>query len=129
MFLLVIFVSVAYFFYLAEPGLSVEREVMLAELRERRAEWEEKRPPAFRYVVQRDCDCAPEYLEPFTVVESLAAPDSQALIDGFFNQLEVAIQTAEDVAVRYDPRFRYPNDFRIDGEQTYVRDFEVLQYD
>ena len=126
--LLVVFVTVGYFFLLTEPGLSTERVAMLAELHERRAQWLDKRPPAFRYKVERDCECPLEHREPFTVVEDIDGRDNHPWIDGFFTSLEEAIQSAESVAIGYDPRFSYPNDFRIDEEQTYVRDFEVLEY-
>jgi hypothetical protein len=127
--LLVIFVSVGYFFLLADPRLSAEQENMLALLQTRRDEWQAKRPPAFRYEIERECECPLEYVEPFTVVEYLDDPENQAWIDDYFADLEAAIQARKDVAVGYDPRFSYPNDFRIGGEQVYIRDFEVLQYE
>lgn len=125
--LLVMFMSVAYFFFLT--GLSPEQETLLAQLQERRAEWQDKRPPAFRYEIERECECPLDYIEPFTVVEYRDAPDNQAWIDEYFQQLEDAILDGGDVAISYDPRFSYPNDFHIADEQTYIRDFEVLEYE
>lgn len=126
--LMVVFVSVAYFFFLAEPRLSVDQEAMLADLHMRRGQWEEKRPPAFRYVVERDCECPLDYTEAFTVIEYLDEPDNQSWIDDSFDVLSAAIDSGEDASVRYDPRYSYPNDYSVADEQTYVRDFEVLRY-
>jgi hypothetical protein len=127
--LLVVFVSVGYFFFLSDQSLSAGQSEMLAQLQSRRAEWRAKRPPAFRYVVQRECECALDYTEPFTVVEYRDDPDNHAWIDDYFVRLEAAIQSGDAVRIAYDPRFSYPNDFRIVDEQTYIRDFEVLEYD
>lgn len=126
--LLVVFVSVGYFFFIAEPRLTAEQESMLALLQTRRDEWKAKRPPAFRYEIERECECPLEYVEPFTVVEYLDDPENQAWIDDYFERLLAAIQDRDDVAIGYDPRFSYPNDFHVGGEQVYIRDFEVLQY-
>jgi hypothetical protein len=126
--LLIVFVSVGYFFFLHQPGLTPVQEAALAELRERRAEWEAERPPAFRYEVERQCDCPLDYIEPFTVVEYLDEPDNHAWIDEFFTVLEAAMLAGESVSVSYDARFGYPNDFTVADEDTFVRDFEVLRY-
>jgi hypothetical protein len=126
--LLIVFVSVGYFFFLYQPGLTPLQGAALAELRERRAEWEAERPPAFRYEVERQCDCPLDYIEPFTVVEYLDELDNHAWIDEFFTKLEEAILAGEPVSVSYDARFGYPNDFTVANEDTFVRDFEVLRY-
>jgi len=127
--LLVVFVSVGYFFFLAGSGLSPAQEASLAQLHQRRDEWQVRRPPAFRYEIERECECPLDYVEPFTVIEYRDDPENQAWIDEYFERIEEAIRAGTDVAVRHDPRFSYPNDFRIADEQTYIRDFEVLEYD
>jgi hypothetical protein len=126
--LLFVFVSISYFYFLADPRLSVQQEAMLAELQLRRGQWEEKRPPAFSYVVERECECPLNYTEPFKVVEYLDEPDNHSWIDDYFLSLEKAIQSGDVIDIRYDPRYRYPNDFAVADEQTFVRDFEVLRY-
>lgn len=126
--LLILFVSAGYFFFLYQAGLSPEQESALTELRDRRAEWEDERPLAFRYVIQRQCECPLDYTEPFTVVEYLDEADNRAWIDEFFTLLEDTMLAGEPVSVSYDARFGYPNDFTIGNEETFVRDFEVLQY-
>ena len=127
--LLVVFVSAGYFFLLAGSGLSPEQQTQLAQLHERRDEWREKRPAAFRYEIERECECPLDYIEPFTVIEYRDEPQNQAWIDEYFEQIEAGIRDGQNVVVRYDPRFSYPNDFLIAGEQTYIRDFEVLEYE
>ncbi|MGI9200248.1 MAG: hypothetical protein ACR2QL_04265 [Woeseiaceae bacterium] len=127
-FLLIFFVSGAYFYFLYQPGLSAEQEAALAELNTRRAEWETERPPAFRYEVERSCECPLDYTEPFAVVEYLDDPDNHSWIDEYFVTIEAAILEGGDVTVRYDPRFGFPNDFTIGAEETFIRDFEVLEY-
>jgi len=126
--LLLIFVFAGYFFTLYESGLSPEQETLLGRLHENRNAWQEKRPPEFRYVVERECECPLDYTKPFTAIEYLDAPDNQAWIDGFFAAIEKAILDGVAVTASYDPRFNYPNDFAIAAEQTFVRDFEVLRY-
>lgn len=127
--LLFVFVSVGFFFFLTEQGLSTAQNEMLQQLKTRREEWLEKRPAAFRYEIERDCECPLDYIEPFTVVEYRDDPGNEAWIDDFFAQLEQAIADGRDIGIRYDPRFSYPNDFHIADEQVFIRDFEVLEYD
>lgn len=127
--LLVVFVSAGYFFFLAGSGLSPADEASLAQLHERRDEWRARRPPAFRYEIERECECPLDYIEPFTVIEYRDDPDNQAWIDLYFERIEEGIRAGSDVTVRFDPRFSYPNDFQIADEQTYIRDFEVLEYE
>lgn len=126
--LMILFISVGYLFFLHQPGLSPEQESALAELRERRAEWQEERPPAFRYEVERQCDCPLAYIEPFTVIEYLDETDNHAWLDEFFALIEETMLSGTPVSVSYDARFGYPNDFTIANEDTFVRDFEVLLY-
>lgn len=126
--LLILFVSAGYFFFLHEPGLSPDRQAALTELQLRRSEWQAERPPAFRYEVERQCECPLDYTEPFTVVEYLDDPDNEAWIDGFFEAIEAGLLAGERVAVIYDPRFGYPADFTIGSEETFVRNFIVLEY-
>ena len=122
--LLILFVSVGYFFFLYQPGLSPDQEAALAELGDRRTEWQTERPPAFRYEVGRSGND----LESFTVVEDLNEPNGRAWIDEFFAIIEETMLAGEPVSVSYDARFGYPRDFTIAKENTIVRDFEVLRY-
>lgn len=122
--LLILFVCIGYFFFLNQPGLSQNQALALTELGERRAEWQDERPPAFRYEIgSSDND-----IEPFAVVEDLDVPDNRGRIDEFFTLIEESMLAGEPVAVSYDARFGYPSDFTIGNENTFVRDFEVLRY-
>lgn len=126
--LVILFVCVAYFFFVDQASLSPDQETALVELRERRIQWELKRPPAFRYQVERSCECPLDYTEPFDVVEYLDDPANHPWIDEYFIKLETAMLEGEVVAVRYNPRFDFPNDFTIGAEDIFIRDFEVLEY-
>ena len=126
--MLLVFVSLGYFFFLADPRLSTEQEEAIAELQLRQSEWQEKRPPAFRYEVERECECPLDYTEPFKVVEYLDEGENYSWIDESFVLLRSALLGGLVVDVRYDPRYSYPNDYHVSDEQTYVRDFEVLRY-
>jgi hypothetical protein len=127
--LMFLFISVAYFFFLHQPGITPEQEEALVELQNRRTEWETERPPAYRYVVERTCPgCPLDYIEPFDVVEYLDDPANRPWIDEFFVTIEAAMLDGKDVPVSYDPRFGFPNDFVIGEEETFIRDFEVLEY-
>ncbi len=126
--LLILFICVAYFFFLHQPGLSSDQEADLAELHDRRTEWEDERPPAFRYEVERRCECPLDYTEPFAVVEYLDEEDNHSWIDAYFTLIEATMRAGEPVSVSYDARFGYPNDFTIANEDTFIRDFEVLRY-
>lgn len=117
---LVIFVSATYFFFLS-PDDSAHREAQLARLQSQRALWEERRPVAYQFVVERHCECPPEYTRPFVVTD-------EAWIDDVFTMVEKAIVAGEVITVAYDPRFAYPNDVLRAAERMYIRDFEVLQY-
>ena len=129
MLLVILFVSVGYMFFLHQPGLSPDQEAALTELQNRRAEWQLERPPAFRYVVERQCaSCPLDYTEPFIVIEYLDEADNTAWIDGFFASIETAMLDGQTVPVRYDARFGFPDDFKIGEEDTFIRDFEVLEY-
>lgn len=126
--LLILFVSTGYMYFLHQPGLSPDQEAALIELQARRASWQAKRPPAFRYEVERSCECPLDYIEPFDVVEYLDDPDNRPWIDEYFSKIEAAMLDGENIAVSYNPRFDFPNDFTIGAEDTFIRDFEVLEY-
>ncbi len=134
---LIIFVSVGYFFSIPEPGPSAQQQLLYMELQANRKAWEEKRPPAYRFVVQRRCDCPLEDMRPFVVNEDLdAIPPGESWIDDLFIAIEAALGNSAQVTVSYDPRFNYPTSNRISypdapGEwrQTIIRDFEVVRYD
>lgn len=151
--ILILFVSVAYFFSIPDPASPPRQTELLAELDANRALWDENRPLAYRYVVDRNCFCEPLYTKPYVATEQLghrratypideqplsadlaATPQSPNWIDDFFGVIEEAIFDSGLVEVSYDARFGFPNKIIISyptpdsGRQIYVRDFEVVEY-
>ena len=63
--LLILFISAAYFFMIPAPDEPSGQGDLLAELETRRSTWTMKRPAAYRYVVDRDCNCERAYTEPY----------------------------------------------------------------
>lgn len=152
--LIVLFVTVGYFFVIPEPGFSDERQELLAELDERLDYWESRRPIAFRYVLDRDCECPGGAIEPYQVTEDAnersavyaaerytegpetRRPDMDEVlfIDAVFDHAKAAVLDADEVSVSFDPRFGFPSVVKIDRtvgsirtrEVINVRDFEVI---
>jgi len=67
--LLILFISAAYFFFIPAPDKSSDDSDRLAVLAQKQATWEAERPASFRYVVDRDCDCADDVNRPYTVTD------------------------------------------------------------
>lgn len=112
--------------------------------------WERRKPDAVRYTVDRDCFCAPDYREPYVVVDrggqrefayaqfvqhgGSTEPPEPLTIDDLFVLLEQAHAEADSVTVSYDPDFGFPDNLRIDWSEQmadeeqgfYVRDLRPL---
>ena len=58
--LLIVFVSVGYFFFLARPDQFAAQNELSRAFADATALWQERRPAAYRYVVDRQCNCPPE---------------------------------------------------------------------
>lgn len=154
LFLLIIFVSVAYFYFVPGETSNSEQEDLLAELQTNRQRWEENRPPSYQYVVERGCFCAPPFTKPYVATEqrgdrsaaypfydpsepgdSGPTPESPHWIDDIFEITEAALNDGAEVGVSYNARFGFPASVSISrpvpdgGQQFEVRDFEVLEYD
>ncbi len=152
--LLILFISAAYFFFVPESSVPTEQDELMAELGANKELWEENRPSAFRYVVDRNCYCGPRYTKPYIATEQLghrsaaypsydplqsadlaAAPLDPDWIDDLFGVIADAILDSGLVEAAYDTRFGFPNKIIISypvpdgGQQIYVRDFEVITYD
>ena len=153
--LLVLFVSAAYFFYIPAPGDASGARDLLTELSDRRRAWDESRPAAFRYVVDRDCYCERTYVEPYiateehggrlaaftieietTTGEFVAVPPEPLWIDELFDLVEQSIREEKHVEVSYDKEFGFPSSVMVhpvprSPDSVYrieVRDFETLEY-
>ena len=143
--LLIVFVAVGYFFVLAKPGEEAGRAARLEELDTARARWDDRRPAAYRYVVDRACSCPDEDSRAYTVtvrsgervarfpipVESLdgtliEAPPRPLSIADVFAIAARSIGEGEAVEFRFDPEFGFPEYLSLRSGDTFeVRDFEV----
>lgn len=150
--MLIIFVSVAYFFFVPANGLSPDQERLLANLQAQKKLWDDKRPLSFRYVVDRNCVCTDKITTPYIATETpghksatyrivgqpesgdLATSPPDALwIDDLFGIIEDEIIENGTVNASYDWRFGFPHTISsgslgsADGSFTYyVRDFEAM---
>ena len=154
--LLIIFVSVGYFFTISESQLPQQQSEILDELQTNRDTWSSRRPLSFRYVVKRSCFCLEEHIEPYVATEDhgdktaefrsyvqtrtgdvLTSPPAPVWIEDLFGLVEQAASENDEIRVIYDPRFGYPSLVDInrgrqleDANYRYeIRDFEVLEYD
>jgi hypothetical protein len=142
---LIIFVSVSYYFFLARPdeqaALAAAREALVAA----EARWETRRPQDFRYVVDRSCDCPEEDARAYTVTERdgrlsaefaipvessagilLSRPPRPVRIDDVFGVIERSLRSGMLIEVRYDSDFGYPEVAEIAADDRYeIRDFEI----
>jgi hypothetical protein len=153
--LLIVFVSLGYFFIETIPGLPPDNGVVLKSAEENSRVWSAGRPAAFRYVVDRDCECASEEKRPYVVTERgserqavfpvpveaddgtlLTEPADPVWIDDTFGLLEAADLQNQVVSARFNAEFGFPMSFTIrqnsssaDTITTYeIRDFEILEY-
>jgi len=153
--MLILFVTAAYFFFLPAPQHQDPREHLLAELEQQRDTWNLQRPPAYRYVVDRDCACGPEIATAYDATEFRGdrsadftvpveasdgrvarTPANPLWIDDLFGVVEDAIRDGAYPEVRYDRSYGFPASVRIDSGRgrerdelgIEVRDFEVLEY-
>jgi len=153
--MLILFVTGAYFFFLPAPRQVSPQDQLLEELQQQRDTWNLQRPPAYRYVVDRDCACSAEIATPYDATESrgersatfaipveasdghvVSTPADPVWIDDLFVLVEHAIRDGAYPEVRYDRSYGFPASVHIDrgrGRErddlgVEVRDFEVLEY-
>lgn len=143
---LILFVSVGYFFFLAKPDEHARRLELVAEFEANAALWERERPQRFRYSVDRTCDCPDEDGRPYEVrdmdgqrsatfpipVESatgamISVPPRPVWIGDIFGIIERALRSGVTVDVRYDQALGYPRSAIIGPHERYeIRDFERI---
>ena len=153
--LLILFVSAAYFFVIPTPDKSSVQDTVLAELEARRIAWESGQPASFRYVVDRDCYCDAEIVEPYIAMEErgsrtaifnievesadgsfLASPPDPIWIEDLFGLIERSVRDRKAVEIEYDSELGYPVSILIRPDppapdslfRVEVRDFEILEY-
>lgn len=109
--------------------------------------WEEREPPAYRFVFQRGgCECAPSWGLPMEVtvrggaIESITLADgldpdefptpnrnSAATIDELFALIRKALdEDADLVEVTYDREMGYPTEIRVDWFEAMADDEFVI---
>jgi len=144
---LVVFLSVGYFFFIGKPDEQARHIDQVDALVSSRGLWQKQQPAAYRYVVDRICNCPAEDGHAYTVtvqngrrsarfpipVESstgilLNAPPRPLSIDDIFAVVETALNGGGGIEVRYDGSWGYPKAVIIGPTEQYeVRDFEVLE--
>jgi len=153
--LLILFVSVGYFFLVPQPEPPLEKDAMLAEMTRQQEIWESDKPLSFRYVVRRTCFCGPEIVTPYIATEDhghqtaefrveiesrpsefLKSPPNPMWISDIYSELADAFASASDplIEVSYDNQLGYPVSANIrypmpDAYFRYdIQDFEIIEH-
>ena len=153
--LLILFVSVGFFFLIPQPEPSLENGAMLAEMTRQQETWESNKPLSFRYVVRRGCFCEAEAVTPYIATEErgyktakfrveiesgsgefLTSPPNPVWIDNIFSELADAIASEYEplIDASYDGQLGYPKtvNIRYPTPDVFVRydiqDFEIIEH-
>jgi len=153
--ILILFISVGYFFTITERPPDGEQQQVLAALRSNNELWQINRPASYNYIVERDCVCPAEYTRPYAVtvdrgvrtasyvlttdeavVGATKNPPEAVWLDDLFMIATRSAARHDKVDVIFDPRFGYPSSVTINSTNTAigrfaayrVRDFEVIEY-
>ena len=144
---LILFVSVSYYFFLARPDEQAILAAQRSDFDAARALWDGERPVAFRYVVDRSCDCPDEDSRAYLVtvrdgafsaefpipVESssgvlITLPPRPDRIEDLFDLAGRALRSGTVIEVRYDTEYGYPEALVTSPDSAWeVRDFEVIE--
>lgn len=143
---LILFVAVGYFFFLAKPDEQANRLDLMAEFEANSALWTRERPSRISYSIDRTCDCPAEDGRPYQVRETdgqrsarfpipveasdgttISVPPRPVWIDDIFGIIERALRSGIDIDVRYDQALGYPRSVSIGPDEQYeIRDFERI---
>ena len=134
--LMIIFTLVGYFFTLPDLERSQRAEQLAADIDTNWQRWKNTKPPAYRYVVERECYCPNEDTSPYevTVVGNalVEAGASNALrIDDLFLIASQAAIGANKSEVIFDARFGFPTRITIDdlaGNRASVEEYRVRDF-
>lgn len=144
--MLIVFVSVGYYFFLAKPDEEAMRADLLAAYEAAAARWASERPARFRYALDRACNCPAEDDRSYIAteidglrtaafpipVESVSgelipAPPRPLWIDDIFGIIVRALRSGAVIDVRYHPALGYPEFVEIGPDEQYeIRDFERI---
>jgi hypothetical protein len=135
--LLVIFVVAGYFLVVPKS-----RSAMMQEYQYQRDLWDKRVPAAFRYFVDPECACPPEYEEHYVVVEENgstvarfegptdtseysrnAIPPDVLSIDAAFELIRQGINEAGHIEIDYDGSYGFPTDVTIYWSEVGADDF------
>ena len=143
---LILFVSVGFFFFLAKPDEQARKIQVADEFEHNRDLWTIEQPLSFRYVVDRTCDYPAEDSRAYIATEQagersarfpipvedvsgalIDVPPRPVWIDDILDILQRKIRSSQDVEVRYDTAFGYPVLVVAGPDERYeIRDFEVI---
>lgn len=153
--LLILFVSVGYFFQISGIAEDDSASKKLVELRSHADIWQNNSPRSFRYVVERLCTCSVVVTAPYIATEErgnrsatfnvavesgdgefLDSPPEPVWVTDIFDKIEAAIELHGEttVDVSYDDTYGYPTrvdirHLRPETNMNYlIRDFEVLEH-
>lgn len=153
--LLILFVSVGSLTLLPDAEKPLQDPDLVSELLQNLQAWEDTRPPSYRYVVHRSCDCPKEDNAAFVATEErgqrmsafvvsvesnsgefLSAPPNPVWIGDIFDELVKAVEKDSRplIEVVYDNRYHFPVSVNIQytsagaSVQYEIRDFEVLEH-
>lgn len=153
--LLILFVSVGSLTLLPEAEEPLQDPDLVSELLQNLRAWEETRPLAYRYVVQRSCACPKEDIAAFVATEEhgqrmsafvvsvessagefLSRPPNPVWIGDIFDELVKAVEDDSRplIEVAYDSRYHFPVSANIQYTSAAasvlyeIRDFEVLEH-
>jgi hypothetical protein len=145
--MLIVFVSVSYYFFLARPDEQAILAVQRSEFDAARSLWDQERPTAFRYVVDRSCDCPAEDGRAYLVTERngafsavfpipvestagvlITVPPRPDRIAELFDAAGRSLQSGTVIEVRYDMDYGFPEILVTGPDRAWeVRDFEVIE--
>lgn len=152
--LFIVFVSVGYFFMIAEPKIDPQRTELRDQFERNRGLWASRRPIAFQYHVSRRCNCADDFQRPYRVTEGRGAPlvdyvspletaspgagtvpPEPLRIAQLFDLIATELDSAHALDVSFDPAFGFPTRIDLDPSPAVddelgiaVYDFQVIEY-
>jgi hypothetical protein len=152
--LFIVFVSVGYFFMIAEPEVDPRRTELREQFERNRQLWASRRPVAFQYHVARRCNCTAEFRRPYRVTEGHgtplfeyasplaagsagvdAAPPDPLRIADLFALIEAELDSAQALDIGFDPAYGFPTRIDLDRSPAVddelgiaVYDFQIIEY-
>ena len=146
--LLILFVTAGWFLIIPAENESDTNSAHTDALHDNRALWLEQRPPAYSYVIDRDCACDQYHSEPYRAMELTdgksatfpthaleklgdrnAMPGNPVWISDVFRAIEVAISNGTLDEVDYDYTLGHPTLVRIHSNDAGTNWLEIRVQD